>query len=165
MSCWIRDKNGIAELAALKAQVSSLANNTLKNNLQDQLAAGLRVSKTPSDNLDVIRVIDTKYNTIIDNSGALNANQTHEFTPSGMTFSNGFYHFFFSALVGNIDCTFSVTLRKLNRDSFTNKVEIPKTIDGTDFVEFRVGIKSNGKVQVRCNNSFAYFIGRVHKVG
>lgn len=165
MSCWIKDKNGLAELAALKAQVSSLANNTLKTNLQDQVAAGIRVSKTPTDNLDVIRATDIKYHTIIDNSGSLNANQNHEFTTAGFTLTNGFYHFFFSALVGNIDCTFSVTMRRLNRDSFTNRIEIPKTIDGTDFVEFRVGVKSNGKIQVRCNNSFAYFIGRVRKIG
>lgn len=158
-------KKNSGNIEDLQNQIRSLSQITLKNNLRDQEATGLRVTSAPSNDQDVIRYADIKYSSIVDNANALSANNNHEFTPQNLTITNGFYQMFLSTLVGNIDCTFNFTLRKLNRDSFTDIIRIPKTIDGSDVIEFRIALKANGKIQIRCNNSFAYLIIRAKKIG
>lgn len=135
---------------AIDTRLTSLSNITLKNNLADQTAAGLKVTKTPSDDNDVIRKRDIKFTEIRAEANISNGNT---FTSNFLTTNgDGYYEI---QMRFNVSANYVITFHLRKFGDRASRSEIIECLNSDNDLNnsFKIALRFNGSNQFKCITS------------
>lgn len=138
------------QVTGIDTRLTSLSNIALKNNLANQTATGLQVTKTPTNDNDVIRKRDIKFTEIrVENDVSNGTTFTHNFLTTN---GDGYYEIQMRFNVSD-NYVISMHLRKFgDRGSRSEIIECLNSNDNLNN-SFKVALRFNGTNEFKCITS------------